>query len=50
VGVVHHCDQGVQYACRHYTCRRFIEHGMLASMSRPGNPYDNATCKSFLKR
>jgi transposase InsO family protein len=25
------------------------EHGMLPSMSRPGNPYDNATCESFLK-
>ena len=26
-----------------------IEHGMLPSMSRPSNPYDNATCESFLK-
>ncbi|HWO34974.1 MAG TPA: integrase core domain-containing protein [Candidatus Acidoferrum sp.] len=25
------------------------EHGMLPSMSRPGNPYDNATCESFFK-
>jgi transposase InsO family protein len=25
------------------------EHGLLPSMSRPGNPYDNATCESFLK-
>jgi transposase InsO family protein len=25
------------------------EHAMLPSMSRPGNPYDNATCESFIK-
>jgi putative transposase len=25
------------------------EHGMLPSMSRPANPYDNATCESFLR-
>jgi putative transposase len=47
-GVVHHSDQGVQYACRHYM-QVLREHGMLPSMSRPGNPYDNATCESFLK-
>jgi len=47
-GVVHHSDQGVQYGCRHYM-QALREHGMLASMSRPGNPYDNATCESFLK-
>jgi transposase InsO family protein len=47
-GVVHHSDQGVQYVCRHYM-QALREHGMLPSMSRPGNPYDNATCESFLK-
>lgn len=47
-GVVYHSDQGVQYACRHYM-QALREHGMLPSMSRPGNPYDNATCESFLK-
>ncbi len=25
------------------------DHQMLPSMSRPSNPYDNATCESFLK-
>lgn len=48
LGVVHHSDQGVQYSCRHYM-QSLREHGMLPSMSRPGNPYDNATCESFLK-
>jgi putative transposase len=47
-GVVHHSDQGVQYGSRHYM-QALREHGMLPSMSRPGNPYDNATCESFLK-
>jgi transposase InsO family protein len=48
LGVVHHSDQGVQYGCRHYM-QSLREHGMLPSMSRPGNPYDDATCESFLK-
>jgi putative transposase len=47
-GVVHHSDQGVQYACSQYM-QKLWEHGMLPSMSRPSNPYDNATCESFLK-
>jgi putative transposase len=47
-GVVHHSDQGVQYASRAYM-DRLRKHHMLPSMSRPGNPYDNATCESFLK-
>jgi transposase InsO family protein len=46
-GVVHHSDQGVQYVCREYM-QALHEHRMLASMSRPTNPYDNATCESFL--
>ena len=29
--------------------QKLREHGMLPSMSRPSNPYDNATCESFLK-
>ena len=47
-GVVHHSDRGVQYACGTYVglLRR---HGMIPSMSRPANPYDNASCESFLK-
>src|SRR6204780_2256212 len=47
-GLVHHSDQGVQYACREYV-ERLRHYGMLPSMSRPANPYDNATCESFLK-
>ena len=46
-GVVHHSDQGVQYASRQYL-QKLREHEMLPSMSRPANPYDNATCESFL--
>jgi putative transposase len=47
-GVVHHSDRGVQYACGAYVglLRR---HGMIPSMSRPSNPYDNASCESFIK-
>lgn len=48
LGVVHHSDQGVQYASREYL-EKLREHGILPSMSRPANPYDNATCESFLK-
>ena len=47
-GVVHHSDQGVQYACRQYM-QELREHRMVPSVSRPANPYDNATCESFLK-
>ncbi len=47
-GLVHHSDRGVQYASRDYTAL-LQEHGIVISMSRKGNPYDNATCESFLK-
>jgi putative transposase len=47
-GIVHHSDQGVQYACTEYM-EKLRQYRMLASMSRPANPYDNATCESFLK-
>ena len=47
-GVVHHSDQGVQYACQECVAK-LRDHQMLPSMSRPSNPYDNATCASFLK-
>ena len=46
-GVVHHSDQGVPYRSREYM-QKLRNHRMLPSMSRPGNPYDNATCESFL--
>jgi transposase InsO family protein len=47
-GVVHHSDQGFQYSCSEYTSV-LNANEMLPSMSRPGNPYDNAFCESFLK-
>jgi transposase InsO family protein len=47
-GLVHHSDRGVQYASAQYTALLEI-HGILPSMSRPGNPYDNAFCESFMK-
>ena len=47
-GLVHHSDRGVQYASQQYTEMLHI-HGILPSMSRPGNPYDNAFCESFIK-
>ena len=47
-GLVHHSDRGVQYACREYAVL-LEKHHLLASMSRPGNPYDNARCESFMR-
>jgi putative transposase len=47
-GLVHHSDRGVQYACSDYT-DLLKKHGITISMSRKGNPYDNAACESFMK-
>lgn len=47
-GLVHHSDRGLQYAARFYIAL-LQAHGIIPSMSRPGNPYDNATCESFMK-
>jgi len=47
-GLTHHSDRGVQYASHDYT-GMLQEHGVGISMSRSGNPYDNATCESFMK-
>jgi transposase InsO family protein len=47
-GLVHHSDRGAQYACREYV-GLLEKHQMVASMSRPGNPYDNARCERFLQ-
>ncbi len=47
-GLVHHSDRGVQYACGDYT-DLLRQHGIRISMSRSGNPYDNALAESFLK-
>jgi transposase InsO family protein len=47
-GLVHHSDRGVQYASHHYT-EMLKQHHATISMSRKGNPYDNAACESFMK-
>jgi putative transposase len=47
-GLVHHSDRGVQYACGEYT-DLLKQHKITISMSRKGNPYDNAACESFMK-
>jgi len=47
-GLVHHSDRGVQYASHEYTAL-LQEHGIAISMSRKGNPWDNAACESFMK-
>jgi transposase InsO family protein len=45
-GLIHHADRGVQFAARGYRAR-LRQHGMLASMSRKGDPLDNAPMESF---
>jgi transposase InsO family protein len=47
-GLVHHSDRGVQYASQIYT-DLLKQHQAQISMSRKGNPYDNAACESFMK-
>jgi putative transposase len=47
-GAIHHSDQGVQYASHDYT-EELLKHGFRISMSRKGNPYDNAKAESFIK-
>jgi transposase InsO family protein len=47
-GLVHHSDRGVQYAAQAYT-NLLKAHGIRGSMSRTGNPYDNAQAESFIK-
>ena len=45
-GLVHHSDQGVQYACDQYR-QALAAAGLVCSMSRRGNCYDNAAMESF---
>ncbi|HKV40080.1 MAG TPA: IS3 family transposase [Blastocatellia bacterium] len=47
-GLVHHSDRGVQYTSREYT-GLLKAHEIEISMSRRGNPYDNAKAESFMK-
>jgi transposase InsO family protein len=45
-GLVHHADRGVQYAAHGYRTR-LRRHGMVCSMSRKGDCWDNAPMESF---
>jgi len=47
-GCVHHSDRGSQYAAEVYR-KLLTAHGLVGSMSRRGNPYDNAKAESFMK-
>jgi transposase InsO family protein len=46
--IAHHSDRGVQYASQEYT-EMLQQHHAAISMSRKGNPYDNAECELFMK-
>ena len=47
-GCIHHSDRGSQYASEMYR-GLLAEHGLIGSMDRRGNPYDNAKAESFMK-
>ena len=47
-GLVHHSDRGSQYASKDYT-DLLKANQINISMSRKGNPWDNAACESFMK-
>jgi len=47
-GCVHHSDRGSQYAAQGYR-DVLADHGLVGSMGRRGNPYDNAKAESFVK-
>ena len=47
-GLIHHSDRGVQYACAEYR-EKMEARGVLVSMSRAGNPYDNAKAERFMR-
>jgi putative transposase len=47
-GCIHHSDRGSQYASESYR-KMLVAHGLTGSMSRRGNPYDNAKAESFMK-
>ena len=46
--LIHHSDRGIQYACGDYS-ELLRQHDIAPSMSRVGNPYDNAKAESFMK-
>lgn len=47
-GLIHHSDRGVQYAAADYVSL-LVKHQIRISMSRPGNPYDNAKAERFMR-
>jgi len=47
-GLIFHDDQGTQYTSRAFQ-KALATHGIIQSVSRPGNPYDNAVAESFFK-
>jgi len=47
-GCVHHSDRGSQYAAQVYR-EALAANGLVGSMGRRGNPYDNAKAESFMK-
>lgn len=47
-GIIHHSDQGVQYASAEYVAE-LRSYGLDISMARVGNPYENAMMESFFK-
>jgi transposase InsO family protein len=47
-GLIHHSDRGVQYASSDYVAL-LKSKNIVISMSRKGNPYDNAKAESFMK-
>lgn len=47
-GCIHHSDRGAQYAAELYR-RLLADQGLVGSMGRRGNPYDNAKAESFMK-
>ena len=47
-GCIHHSDRGSQYASEPYR-HLLAEYGLVGSMGRRGNPYDNAKAESFMK-
>jgi putative transposase len=47
-GVIHHSDQGVQYASKDYV-EKLLAHDFRISMSRKGSPWENARAEAFMK-
>jgi len=47
-GIIHHSDQGVQYAAKDYV-EKLLAHGFRISMSRKGSPWENARAEAFMK-